>query len=184
MVAAPELALASAAETSAVAMTPLQIATLKHETRSMDLPLERGADPRLLSEEGKDELADTAHAFNVMSDRLEQERQARETAMAEIRQLASFQQAVLARYPQGDTKLRILIIRYPTANKAYSAYGNFIAAYLPEGEVPGPVKTEDGLWTRAEYFRNQVVMVFGAKESSEADRWVQTVVKKIKEDPS
>jgi diguanylate cyclase (GGDEF)-like protein/PAS domain S-box-containing protein len=48
-----------------------------------------------LSEQGGDELAETAHAFNLMSDRLESERRAREAAMEEIRQLASFQHAVL-----------------------------------------------------------------------------------------
>jgi diguanylate cyclase (GGDEF)-like protein/PAS domain S-box-containing protein len=48
-----------------------------------------------LSEQGNDELAETAQAFNLMTDRLEAERLARESAMAEIRQLASFQRAVL-----------------------------------------------------------------------------------------
>jgi len=48
-----------------------------------------------LSERGGDELAETARAFNLMSDRLERERRAREVAMEEIRQLASFQHAVL-----------------------------------------------------------------------------------------
>jgi hypothetical protein len=93
-------------------------------------------------------------------------------------------QAVLARYPQGGNKLRILVIRYPTANKAYSAYSNFLSAYLPEADPPRPVRTEDGLWTRAEHFRNHVIIVFGARESSEAQQWVQIVVKKIKEEPS
>jgi hypothetical protein len=101
-----------------------------------------------------------------------------------ILRLGNDVQAVLARYPQGENKLRILVIRYPTANKAYSAYSNFLSAYLPEADPPRPVRTEDGLWTRAEHFRKQVIIVFGAREGSEADQWTQTVLKNIKEDPS
>jgi hypothetical protein len=101
-----------------------------------------------------------------------------------ILRLGNDVQAVLARYPQGENKLRLLVIRYPTANRAYSAYSNFLSAYLPEADPPRPVRTEDGLWTRAEHFRNQVIIVFGAREGSEAEQWIQTVLKKIKEDPS
>jgi len=93
-------------------------------------------------------------------------------------------QAIIARYPQGETKLRILLIHYPTANKAFSAYSNFLTVYLPDAEIPRPVRTEDGLWTRAEHFRNYVIIVFGARQGSEAEQWVQTILKKVKEDPS
>ncbi len=90
-----------------------------------------------------------------------------------ILRLGNDVQAVLARYSQGENKLRILVIRYPTANKALSAHANFVNTYLPEAEAPGPVRTEDGLWTRAERFQ-PVIIVFGARESSEAEQWVQT----------
>jgi hypothetical protein len=101
-----------------------------------------------------------------------------------ILRLGNDVEAVLARYPQGENRLRILVIRYPAATKAFSAYSNFISNYLPEAEVPGPVRTEDGLWTRAATLRNQVVVVFGARDGSEAEQWVQSILKKIKEDPS
>lgn len=93
-------------------------------------------------------------------------------------------EALLARYSQGENRLRILVIRYPSADKALSAHSNFINTYLPEAKAQGPVQTEDGLWTGAEHFRKQVIIVFGARESSEAEQWIQTVIKKIKEEPS
>jgi len=48
-----------------------------------------------VDESGSDELAETARAFNRMSDRLLEQYQARDSALDEIRKLASFQRAVL-----------------------------------------------------------------------------------------
>ncbi|MBK6741566.1 MAG: EAL domain-containing protein [Hydrogenophilales bacterium] len=48
-----------------------------------------------LAEDGGDELADTARAFNLMTARLLEAHQGQETALTEVRQLASFQHAVL-----------------------------------------------------------------------------------------
>jgi diguanylate cyclase (GGDEF)-like protein/PAS domain S-box-containing protein len=48
-----------------------------------------------LPEVGKDELASTARAFNMMTGRLMEAHQIQKSALAEVRQLASFQQAVL-----------------------------------------------------------------------------------------
>jgi hypothetical protein len=101
-----------------------------------------------------------------------------------ILRLGSDVQALLARYSRDENRLRLLVIRYPTAGKALSAHSNFINTYLPEAKAQETVRTEDGFWTRAGHFRNHVIIVFGARESSEADHWVQTVVNKIREEPS
>ncbi|MBI5605898.1 MAG: hypothetical protein HY879_21400 [Deltaproteobacteria bacterium] len=89
-------------------------------------------------------------------------------------------EAVIARYPQGQNNLRVLLIRYPTAPRASSAFSNFQKTYLPEAQIPVSVQTEDGLWTRAETYQKSVIVVFGAKLEAEADRLVQNILKKIK----
>jgi hypothetical protein len=99
-----------------------------------------------------------------------------------ILRLGNDVEAVIARYPLGPNKLRILLIRYPTTPKAYSAFSNFQKSYLPEAQIPGSVRTEDGLWTRAETYQKLVLIVFGARQESEAEKLVQNILKKIKGD--
>ena len=91
-------------------------------------------------------------------------------------------QALLARYPQGKNKLRLLLVRYPTAARARSAYASFRSAYLPEAGPRAAVRTEDGAWTRAERFKNFIVIVFGAGEPAEAEQWVQTTMANFKKE--
>ena len=93
-------------------------------------------------------------------------------------------EAVIARYPLGKNKLRVLLIRYPTTPKAYSAFSNFKTSYLPEAEIPGPVRTEDGLWTRAEIHQKLVIIIFGARQETEAEQLVQNILKKVKGESS
>ena len=99
-----------------------------------------------------------------------------------ILRLAKDVQALLARYPQGKNKLRLLLIRYPTAAKARSALASFRSAYLPEAGPGGAVRTEDGAWTRAEHYNKFIVIVFGAGDPAEAEQWVQTTVAKFKKE--
>lgn len=92
-------------------------------------------------------------------------------------------QAVMARYPQGGNKLRILVIRYPTATRASQGLSGFRSAYLPEAGSRSAVRTEDGLWTRAEGHQKFVLIVFGARQESEAEQLGQNMLKKIKGEP-
>jgi hypothetical protein len=96
--------------------------------------------------------------------------------------LAGDVQAVLARYSQGKNKLRLLLVRYPTAARARSAYASFRSAYLPEAGPGGAVRTEEGAWTRAERFNNFIGIVFGASDPAEAEQWVQTTVAQFKKE--
>ena len=97
-----------------------------------------------------------------------------------ILRLANDVQALLARYSRGKSPLRILLVRYPTAARARSAYGSFRSAYLPEAGPRSAVRTEDGVWTRAERYKHLVVVVFGAGDPSEAEQLVQTLLTNIK----
>jgi hypothetical protein len=99
-----------------------------------------------------------------------------------ILRLANDVQALLARYPQGNNKLRLLLIRYPTAAKARSALAGFRSAYLPEAGPGGAVRTEDGAGTKADRFDKFIGIVFGAGDPAEADQWVQTTVAKFKKE--
>jgi hypothetical protein len=99
-----------------------------------------------------------------------------------ILRLGNEVQALFARYPQGRHKLRLLVIRYPTSAKARSAWTGFRSAYLPEAGPGGAVRTEDGLWTKAERYQKFVLIVFGAQQQAEADLWLQTLLKNIKGD--
>jgi hypothetical protein len=99
-----------------------------------------------------------------------------------ILRLGTDVQALLARYPRGPHKLRLLLIRYPTPAKARSAWAGFRSAYLPEAGPGGVVRTEDGSWTKAERYQRYVLIIFGAQQQAEADVWLQTLLKNIRGD--
>jgi hypothetical protein len=44
----------------------------------------------------------------------------------------------------------------------------------------GAVRTEDGAWTKAVRHQRFVLIVFGAQQRSEADQWLETLLKNIK----
>jgi hypothetical protein len=101
-----------------------------------------------------------------------------------ILKLGSDVKAVLARYPQGNKKIRVLIVRYPSEAKALSALVSFKSAYMPDVGQNSSVRTEDNTWTKIEYYRKFVIIVFGTALQSDAERLVQSTVAKIKEEGS
>ncbi|MGA3086593.1 MAG: DUF6599 family protein [Thermodesulfobacteriota bacterium] len=101
-----------------------------------------------------------------------------------ILKLCSDVQAVLARYPQGNKKIRVLIVRYPSEARALSALVSFKSAYMPDSGQNSFVRTEDHTWTKIEHYRNFVVVVFGTALQSDAEDLVQSTVAKLKEEDS
>ena len=99
-----------------------------------------------------------------------------------ILRLANDVQALLARYSQGENRPRLLLVRYPNAVQARSAYAFFRAAYLPEAGPRPAVRTEDGAWTRAERYKHFIVIVFGAGEAAEAEQWIQMTMANLKKE--
>ncbi|MBI5583946.1 MAG: hypothetical protein HY892_08995 [Deltaproteobacteria bacterium] len=92
-------------------------------------------------------------------------------------------QALLAQYPGEKNRLRLLLLRYPTAARARSALAGFQSAYLPESGPAGlAVRTEDGAWTKADRYQNFVVVVFGAGEPAEAERLLCGTLEKFKKE--
>ena len=101
-----------------------------------------------------------------------------------ILKLGSDVQAVLARYPRGNNKIRVLIVGYPSEASARSALESFKSAYMPEAGQNNSVRTEDNTWTKIEHYRKFVVVVFGTALQSDAEQLVQSTVAKIKEEGS
>jgi len=101
-----------------------------------------------------------------------------------ILKLGSDVQAVLARYPQGSNKIRLLIVGYPSEARARSALASFKSAYMPESGQNSSVRTEDNTWTKIEHYRKVIIIVFGTTFQSDAEHLVQSTVAKIKEDGS
>ena len=79
--------------------------------------------------------------------------------------LGSDVQAVLARYSQGNTKIRVLIVGYPSEARAGSAFAGFRSAYMPDADRNNTVLTEDNTWTKSEPYQKFVIVVFGAPAS-------------------
>lgn len=96
-------------------------------------------------------------------------------------ELGSDVEAVLARFPSGKNKIRVLIVCYPSEARAASAFAGFRSAYMPEADRNNLVRTEDQTWTKAETYREFIVIVFGTPLPSQAEDLVQSIVLKIKE---
>ncbi len=91
-------------------------------------------------------------------------------------------QAVLAGYSQGKTKIRVLIVGYPSEARAESAFAGFRSAYMPDADRNNTVRTEDNTWTKSEHYQKFVIVVFGAPLQSQAEALIQAVVAKIKKE--
>lgn len=94
--------------------------------------------------------------------------------------LGSDVQAVLAGYSQGKTKIRVLIVGYPSEARAESAFESFRSAYMPDADRNNTVRTEDNTWTKSEHYQKFIVVVFGTPLQSQAETLIQAVVAKLK----
>jgi hypothetical protein len=68
---------------------------------------------------------------------------------------------VLAQYGRDATAARLLLARYPTPTEAATAYGRFIATYLP-GAAGKDRGQKDGRWTIARQRERVLAVVVGA----------------------
>jgi hypothetical protein len=55
---------------------------------------------------------------------------------------------------------------------------------MPDVGQNSSVRTEDNTWTKIEYYRKFIIIVFGTALQSDAERLVQSTVAKIKEEGS
>jgi hypothetical protein len=95
-------------------------------------------------------------------------------AQANILMLAPDVEAVLARYETKDGRFHILLVRYPTPEKAGAAHTSFKKAYMPDAGKADSVKTENGKWTFIGRLNSFVMVVFDTDDESAASTLVNT----------
>jgi len=87
--------------------------------------------------------------------------------------------AVLAQYKMGKSKARLLIVGYPNANSAATAFDTFMKAYMPEARDTGVTQTENGEWAAAQVRGSFVMAVFDAPSREKADGLIQAAIAKL-----
>ncbi len=93
-------------------------------------------------------------------------------------------EAVLARYPREEDNPVLLVVEYPSGEKAAEAYESFRENYLPELEGKRCVKMEDGTYTGMERMGRVLVIVFNAASGEGAGRLIDGVQKIVNSDQS
>jgi hypothetical protein len=89
-------------------------------------------------------------------------------ARANILMLTPDVEAVLSRYETKGGRVHILLVRYPTPNKADAAVASFKNDYMPDAGKAELVKTENGKWTSISRVNSYAVVVFDAGDESSA----------------
>ncbi len=88
--------------------------------------------------------------------------------------------AVVARYLFDKVKTHVLLVHYPSRERARSAFVSFRNAYMPKAGKDSVVKTEGGLWTKSDLYGEFLIVVFGAPRQSDADYLWGQVIGKLK----
>jgi len=95
-------------------------------------------------------------------------------------------EAVLAAKGEKGARRYLLLVRYPTPEKAREAERGFLAGYIPDAQtagarrVEGLVRTEDGRWTAAFKENAYVVVVFNAATEAEAEAAREAALSKLR----
>ncbi len=71
-------------------------------------------------------------------------------------------EAVLAQYKSDKGNHFVLMVHYPTDERAKRAFEGFMKSYLPDADVDGAKKIEDGKWSGAAVFETLVVVVLNS----------------------
>lgn len=88
--------------------------------------------------------------------------------------------ALLARYNRQDHQSILLIIEYPSGEKAGEAYENFVTNYLPDLQGNSTLQVEDGTYTGMDRMDNILILVFNAAGGSDAEELMNQVQNNIK----
>lgn len=76
-------------------------------------------------------------------------------------------------------KVHLVMVRYPSQDKAAAAEASFRSAYMPEAGQEGRLRTEDGRWTGTMRERDLWVGVFGAASEEDLARILDMVLGKL-----
>ncbi len=78
-----------------------------------------------------------------------------------------------------NEKSRLLLLQYPSEEKATIAYQNFIKHYLPEAGSVGFLQTENGKWTISEKVKNYIFIVFDAIDKKHGIITIENIKRKL-----
>ncbi len=99
--------------------------------------------------------------------------------------LNSKTEVILARYRRADSKVRLLLISYPTSISAKTAYDQFNRIYLQKKSVSTDVvqieKVENDEYVSASLKDRYLVLVFEAKDQTTCEWLSEAVINRIKE---
>lgn len=84
-------------------------------------------------------------------------------------------EGVLATYPMGKAKVRVVVLRYPSEAEALTAWHTFGRAYLREGRQEGMVRTENRRWTAARRVGRVLAIVFDAPTRQRAEEMLRHI---------
>jgi len=59
-------------------------------------------------------------------------------------------EAALARYQRAEEYAQLLVVRYPSEGEAKKAFANILRHYLPDADLSGLVRLENGKWSAAD----------------------------------
>ncbi|MCX7598766.1 MAG: hypothetical protein N2512_07835 [Armatimonadetes bacterium] len=97
-----------------------------------------------------------------------------------ILNLGTDTEAALAQYEIGDAKARLLLVRYPSQERAQEAMESLRASYLEGAGTGGLVQLEDGKWAGARQRGVYLVVVLEASDRSLAERLMQESIKRLR----
>lgn len=89
--------------------------------------------------------------------------------------LDSHTEAVLAQYAIEGEKPYVLVVRYPSTQRAKTALSNFLKAYMHDAPQTGIVQTENGKWTATGLHSYFVALVFDAPSDGSARSLLEAV---------
>jgi hypothetical protein len=76
--------------------------------------------------------------------------------------------AVLARYTSGREKPYLLVVEYPTKQRAENARKSFVNAYMPDAPEKDTLQTENDKWTAVGLHERVLSIVFDAPSRNSA----------------
>jgi hypothetical protein len=90
--------------------------------------------------------------------------------------------ALLSTYAsQTEGKTFLLLIQYASQTSAKEGLQSFVKAYMPESSSSKVIRTENGRWTTAQFYKNYGMVVFDSPSKEKAEALMQTTQKNLEE---
>jgi hypothetical protein len=88
--------------------------------------------------------------------------------------------ALLSTYAsQVEGKTFLLLIQYPSQTLANEGLQSFLKAYIPESSSSKVIRTENGRWTTAQFYKNYVMVVFDSPSKEKAEALIQATQRNL-----